>query len=1272
MSVERVIKFTPSQQQAADHRSGNMVVLASAGSGKTASLTQRCVEILLDSEHPCPVDQLLVVTFTNEAAAEMRNRIHREMRRQAGQIDDPVKRRYARRQASLMDMAKIMTLHAFCHSLVRDNFALCGVDPAATLLDELESSLMLREAVRQTLSRWVADDDTANRPLINFYTYTCGARPERLFDVIQPLLRRIENSPDPEKYLKLAIQQNSPDQIPLHERWRSIRDRLDAHVDFLTHCIDQLAAVANSKTMIGNLRILLDHLAGFDSALNAGDETRVHELAPIEVPKVTKVMGPKTVDENEKAAFYAAKHDYYEVVKKKTADFIEDMPRILRYSEDARLAEECRYMADILRFVGDVRKQFTQMKAARHLLDFSDLEHKTLAALRNHSNGLLSAQRAAIRHLLVDEYQDINPVQEAIINLLAGDLAASTSGIARSRFMVGDVLQSIYAFRGAAPGLLYAHHKKAVEEKNYGRHVEMQENFRTIPALLESINAVLYPMLKMADEIVSPPSAPQDSDPPVVSAAAAPDDAQGTDCDVRVTPPDILRLADLPLPKAARRDPPLLGLQTGQYKLQLNIVSVPNKNGRHQDHADDRSDTSSDDSHGDSPTKTQSEARLVGRAIRQLIDQGGQVYRSDGPRRLQYSDIVILMRSPRSVAATFVRELRGMGIPTHAQLSSGFLDSPAVLETLSLLRVLDNLRQDIDLASTLVGMYGCMAINELQKLRLAASDRHMPLYAVIDEILQPSAQAKSPRLADDLRHRLADHMARLNRWRQLLQNRGIAAGMIAICEDAAIRPLLSGRMNGPTELANLDLLMARAARFAEDGSRGINRFLEFVEILADADEDMAAASVETGNSLRIMSIHASKGLEFPVVMLAGLGKRFNSDSANATLLPGGEGRICLKWISSSDRIRMQTDRYDDASDRICREMLQEEMRLLYVAMTRARDHLMLFGAAGESELARYQPWSKDFKLMAAATRSRLHSLTMLDIMAPVMLSLPPESGSAVQICPDANISASIGEAAPEPSAAAELPSSGAQGAADISEACRRVEFQYPWRTDVPATVSVSRLKERYLHSDESGSPITIPAIPDTDSAQTDDALTRGLSLHSFLQMVQLNALANAVADGNPQRAIRGLVQKLIETGAMSADAADHVDADDIVWFTQTDLWPKLLAAATAGRLFREQAVTWTMPAREIVEQLELGRGVVTPAGNDRVMVRGIIDALIDHDHQPIILDYKSDKAESVDRRLPAYREQVQLYADAVGKLLNRPVREAWLVFLCARRLERVI
>ena len=1296
------IEFTPSQARASAHRVGEMVVLASAGSGKTSSLTQRCAKLLLDPVNRCAVDQLLVVTFTNEAAGEMRSRIHRSMREQAGQITDPDARQYARRQAALMESASIMTLHAFCYAFLKSNFAVCGINPSVRLLDEIEARLLLRDAVIDTLRNDGAERSGHHAAFLDFYKFSCSARPELLIQTLTPLLAQLDNSPNPDQYVTLLKQHLADPHASQLAFITTLRDKIMAHVDLLHYAIDRLARYNFTAMMIQNLQTLSNHALAIHAKLEQTGASIDHILEADAVPKLETIRRQKSV---EPAEFDRVKESEYKTVADETKKFFkEQLPSILKSHNAVRQGAETQYLHGIIDFILYVRCRVGALKAARHVIDFSDLEHRTLDALRNTSNGLLSDVRSHYRHILVDEYQDINPVQEELISLLSGN-PPSGPPVERSRFMVGDVLQSIYGFRGAVPELLYGHYRQ-IRTSKPNDVVEMRENFRTAADLLTCINKLLAPVLRVADEIIQPTRSPADSMPSVTPTNASGSAAQPQDDSdappIASGPPAIL-LSKLPLPLPARQSPPLTSTVDGPYHLTLTIVECIDKRaggGGGSPHAkvgDDGSDTESDaasaDADAPSVSTTLAEAGVVAENINRLI-QSGRIATSDSrTRSVEYSDIVILTRSLRSVAPVYVRELARAGIPAKAQLATGFLDSQCVLETISLLRVLDNPQQDIDAASALVGMYGCAQIHELAALRLAASNRHASLPQILADIADGRMEPDNEHLTPELFNRIRQHMHRLDSWRRTVSNRGIADGLAQIFEQAAIRPLLNGRPDGHFQLANLELLLSRAMRFAEDASQGVGRFLEFIELLSESDEDMSAAGVEAVDCVRIMSIHASKGLEFPIVLLVGLGKNVNQRSSDTDLVCGRDGQIALRWVDAAECKRVKSNRHWAIGQQIKLITLQEEARLLYVAMTRARDHLLLFGTASAKAIARYRRQATDTIQNRARQCGISNSFAMLDLIAPVMMDKELQPYLDVTIIPAP--APSTFNAAPAANADAVLPATITRHAVDaispdltvLENVWNRVNFQYPYATDIPAVVSVSRLKKDQLSAGRS--PLTA-AVDSASAADIQTSIDRGLAVHTFMQMVDFASLAAARASAEPYVAISKLIDALIQRGCLGTDTGRLIDVGQILWFSQTQLFNRIISAANHDAIHREMPMMWTMPASEVAEKLGASRSVNTgedvisgeiiASNHDAVMVRGIIDLLLYDPDQtsgqtaslPVIIDYKTDQPQHIPNRLDAYREQIHLYATAVRRLLGAPQVEGYLVFLTDRQIIRVV
>lgn len=1279
-----------------------MVVLASAGSGKTASLTRRCVELLLNPTDPCSVEQLLAVTFSNEAANEMRSRIHQAIHDAARGVTDEKQRRYARQQAALVDGAKILTLHAFCHRFLRENFTLCGVDPAVRLLDEVETKFMRREALKITLGEYAAGKDAAHRAFVEFYKFTCGARPNTLFALVEPLLNNANNSLNPEEFLA-AARKGTADTLIDQVRGNAVaalQEKVASYADMIRHNMDILKQYDFARVMVANLQKLIDHAAGIDSMASQQWDKFVAGLGGsamrLDLGTVTRPRGA------DRATFDAVKANYYQTVSESYKKFLkEKLPEWISAATSECFKQEAEYVAAIIAFCRDAVARFQSLKARQNAMDFSDLEHKAVAALADSSNGLLAAIHSSLKHVLVDEYQDINPLQERLISLLA-DPGSAVDATAASRFMVGDVLQSIYGFRGAVPELLHGHHTRlrSVSSSSIpSRAVSLRENFRTIPDVLNAINAVLGPMFTAMDGITGVPKG--DAGAPPQAYIKAP-----------------IRLSELPLPVPARTDLPLMGVLAGEpptgadepagarpagkYALTLTIVEKPGRPAAGLEVAlevasDARADAGSGADPGaqyggdrdeEAPEIITLEARAVAKAIHELMASGAGVYEAGKPRPIKYSDIVILMRSVRAAAHVYVRELTQCGIPVYARLSTGLLTSQPVLETLSLLRTLENPRQDIELASTLVGMYGCMAISELALISGEQVQYRQTLYQRVAEIAECNARAGAP-ISEDLRGRIAAHWAKLRRWRSTIANHGMGDGLAQIFEEAGVQSYVAARRTGLQDMANLELLLQRAARFAQTDAQGVGRFLELIDYLEESDADLPAAGIYQPDSLRVMSIHASKGLEFPVVIIAGLGKLVNYQSAKCNLLSDRDGGLGLRWVDPASRMRMCTPRYMLLREQLMASILPEEARLLYVAMTRARDHLMLFGIAGADAMEKYRSNAADLPGLARQLRPRLASIAMLDLIAPIMMTL--ENSGQTRICRVAATAAALVVSAD--AGAASTPADGATSSApaddppvsadpygtEMQPILDQIIFEYPHETRVPAVVSVSQLKQMEPASmdtdtEDAFNPILPPSGKQRD-VQT--SLRRGLAMHAFLQRTPFNALVGVQHSSDRRAALSELMADMVAREVIDSDAASLIDMAQLEWFVSKPLFHRIAAAASqCDSVYRELNIMWKMPQSQVACTLGIvptviADGSASEAEQDQVLVRGVIDLLFLEDDVPIIVDYKTDLAPTISARLPMYCEQIRLYADAAEKLLRRRVQERWLVFLAAHRIEAV-
>ncbi|HMD52991.1 MAG TPA: 3'-5' exonuclease, partial [Phycisphaerae bacterium] len=850
--------------------------------------------------------------------------------------------------------------------------------------------------------------------------------------------------------------------------------------------------------------------------------------------------------------------------------------------------------------------------------------------------------RRRFRHILFDEYQDINPLQQQLIKLLSRVENPVADLPAGSIFCVGDVFQSIYGFRGSRPQLLQ---EQVDQIKTTGRGdvVSMMENFRTLPPLIDAFNLIF---------------------PHVFADSENPEE---------------------PLLRHGRAKSPenISNVLTGA-PLELHVICKSDADGANQNTDNETSNESDQDSGAgvsDAPDiddpiadleKAEREALLVARMIREMRGSGRKIMEKNAdapPRPIEFDDIAILMRTKQIQATQFVRILGEHGIPAYAEMTTGFFAAQEILEVLDLLHVLDNPAQDIPLASVLLGPLGNFSHAQLVRIRTKFPDRRkiafhgaVPLFA-LEKHSAPQDQ--------DLAERLGAFLNQLNQWRQMVNTLGVGEGLNHIYQTSGLLSSTAALPGGEQKLANLHLLRQKALEYSAASHEGLSGFAAFVRDLEQVD--LGAAPIPAPGAVKVMSIHAAKGLEFPVVFLIGLGKKFNMRDLNGYLIvdDSGLGLQVFHQINGG-MVRTASPEYQIVKQAKKLRLAEEEARLLYVAMTRARDRLVLVGHAPGTQNKAGENWSR---LAPGKDVDR-----MLDWLGPIFTNIPPsEQNQLLQlvwhdsssiapqpVASSAKVGKSSGRPAADPNwtamrAGQTLPEPPPQNPG-LQTVIRRITTPYPYQkfTELAAVTTVSKLKTAAEDFDEFPSPSFDP--PEEFSLQIQPASTgiqRGTATHTILQ--QLDLRADLSLDG-----IRVQIEKLISSGQIPPDVAATVDAAGIAWFFTTtpgqqmqEIAMKKARGDNSAEILREQVFLWRNSDATNSDRF------------DDVLVRGAIDVLLIDGKNVQIIDYKTDAPTMIESRLPAYRKQVQYYARAAGDILKTPITTATLVFLSAHRCEIV-
>ncbi len=1196
-------RWTADQRAAITHAHGGLLVSAAAGSGKTSVLAERCAHLVCDADPRCEVHELLVVTFTEAAAAEMKARIGRAVAgRHAARPDDA----HTARQVAMLDRATISTLHAFCARLLRQHFHLLGLDPAFRILDGDEAALLKQDVIADLFADRYDDDGDAGRAFRRLVDHYGDGRDDRLAAEVIAAHESLGSVADPAAWAADAA-----------ARLAAAGDRPLAESDlgraYLADLRRDLAGVQRECEAAGRF---VKNLGGFDayvahlrdqyqtvkhllSVLDAHGLPAVAEVAEGVQPQRLKAVASSVPN---KAAAKARVDAVNALVKDGT------WKRRLRFTEpqwQAGMRQTTPHAATLLSLVEAFGAAYRAAKDDAGALDFNDLERLTLDVLGDGSgrpSALARSYHGQFRHVMVDEFQDINEVQDAILGLLSTECLDRPHG--SNLFCVGDVKQSIYRFRLADPARFLARRDR-YRDPDRGTVIDLQQNFRSRAPLLAAVNALFARLMTRAavelDYDDTQKLVPGATFPPVTDAAFP-----GSPLELHL------------LPKDATAD-------------------------------DDGTDTAELD-------RSQQEAVLVGHRILEIVRTRTVTDRDGTTRPARFGDCVVLLRSMRFKADTFAGQLRAMGVPVHSESNTGYFEATEVNDVLSLLHVMDNARQDVPLAALLRSPLARLPDPEgaLARIRLA--------YGATGESAVPfhvAVRRYAAEQRDDLAARLAQLLDRLAAWRQAARDRPVAEVLWAVYDETGYLAYCGGLPRGEQRQANLVELHDRARQFGDFRRQGLGRFLAFLEKLrSQSDLGQATVATEADDAVRVMSIHRSKGLEFPVVFVPDLGKLINVADLGGSILLDRQMGLGLRVVDDDRQVRYPSLAWTVVQQRLRQQTLAEEVRVLYVALTRAKEHLVLVGTADPAVVKRWrQEWAgHDGPLPAEAV---LAARTPLDWIGPAAVNAGDRHVELTLHTADELAAWATEQAAPAERSPAQVTLATLQPLAPpppvpavAADVIGRIGQAYPFAglARVEAARAVTTLAESDAAAPRAVRPLDRPAFLRGDRPV--DAADRGTATHAVLERLDF-----ATADSAD--AVRQAVVRLVDARRLSPAMAAAVDVDAILWLLSTDV----------GRLIRDRAAHLQREV-PIYFQHPLG-GEVDPL--DHVMARGRVDLLIPDGDGWLILDYKTDRVSgtALTERVSAYTRQMALYRTAVGCITSRPVTRAVLAFLHPRELRDV-
>ncbi|MDP9173571.1 MAG: helicase-exonuclease AddAB subunit AddA [Planctomycetota bacterium] len=1237
--------WTPQQLAGIQTVGSSILVSAAAGSGKTAVLAERCAHLVCDAASPCNIDQLLVVTFTESAAAEMKTRIQQALR-------DRLAQKYSARlarQVALVEHAHVSTVHGFCNRLLRQNFHRVGLDPNFDILDGDEATLLRHEVASDLFHRCYESD--ASGAFGRFIDAYGNGNDEQLITqtvAAHELLRSLVN---PSRWIaksQTEISEAATKPLELSVLGKQSIEQIKELLTCITRqCEDAQNSIPNLGPRfagyIAQLQELASTLRHWSQVLqDQGLTMLVGEFQDFRLPRAPNISGQPPNKEIAKGLLDAAKAA---IMKGELAQ------RLSMTSEQWQqgMAAIAPHANVFLSLIQEFGKEYDQAKASVRALDFADLERYALSVLCEDTNAnalkpspVACALHRQFSHVLVDEYQDINEIQDAILTLASHE-RAPTANQSGNLFCVGDVKQSIFRFRLAEPARFLKRQERFNTAGNaHGQVIYLRENFRSRAPLLDCVNAVFEKLMtRDAVEIE------YDDTHKLLAGKVFP--ATGN---VTVFPGGPIELHLLP----------------------ANLAAQNPDNPEESEEAEPDADME----------RADYEAVLVARRILQITGKDGSppmnVLKPDAAGNLVYApagfgDIVILLRSLQFKSDAFADVLRGHDIPVHSEKGKGFFEATEVRDILSLLAVLDNQQQDIPLAAVLRSpLAGLPDVDDcLAQIRLRYRDdkEELPFHQAV---VRYAAEQQ-----DDLAARLSDFLEQLDDWRDQANKRPVAELLWRLYDDTGYLAYCAGLINGQQRVANLVQLHQRAAQFGGFRRQGLYRFLRFLENLREQKE-VARPSVigQAEQVVRIMSIHVSKGLEFPIVILPDLGKKHNLQDTHGAILFDRATGLGMSVVDQERLIRYPSLSSAMVKTSLHRQTLAEEMRLLYVAMTRAREHLILVGtcpeAANEKWIIQWHnhqgPLPRDHVLGAR---------TMLDWLGPAAAMTLGAHSPVFQIKQyqpaivrewqnPRNLRPVFTDRQQKMAELQKLDTPPATSE-DGAKAIARFEAAYPFEpfTRCAATSSVT--------AQTKGSP-QILDDPDTEaSANSQAPFERRLDLPVFYAQSAPkptdigNAMHLALMHWNfasvtdpPQ--IEREIERLIASKLISSKEASLIDRRALVWMLNSRV----------GQLLRENHVSLM---RELPFALAISpTQIESPAAADpmdQLMVRGRIDLLVQTPRGLVIVDYKTDNVTgpAVAERVALYRGQMDFYRTAIDRVTGRKIAAIYLVFLTPQLIEEV-
>ena len=1211
-----MVQWTKEQRKVIELRDRNLLVSAAAGSGKTATLVERIIERISKGVSPCNIDELLVVTFTKAAASEMKERIGNAIEKLL--LIEP-SNTHLQQQQSLLHNAQIMTIDSFCLFVIRNYFHCIDLDPSFRIADEAELTLLKSDVMSEVLEE---EYEQENEDFLEFVECYSGARTD---EVLEEYVRRLfefsMSYPWQKDWFRQAAAAFDAESIEELEKMPWMKELFSYLIMVLTD-IKQINERARTICLEPNGPWMYEEALALDGILL---QRLLEKTTYTELFEEMKALSFSVLSRKKDEGVLLEKREQVKAMRDLIKEQLLDIKKKFFFQEPEEMLEDLKQASSsvkvLIRLTEKFSERFSKCKEEKNILDFGDMEHFALKILTEQKEGKAVPTAAArelsiqYKEILIDEYQDSNLVQETILNSISRILDKQPN-----IFMVGDVKQSIYKFRQARPELFLEKYGSYTTKDSQYQKIDLHNNFRSRGQVLFGINRIFERIM------------------------------QKNFGGIEYNEEAALHLG-ASYPSSEQLQEKLTG--ETEFRPELILMDADDEELIQEDEPKSRKERKQIEEYN----KRELEALVAVKRIRELTDPNTGLLLSNGNevRRCEYRDIVILLRTMTGWAETFVEVLGSQKIPAHAETQTGYFKTPEVTTMLNMLKILDNPKQDIPFVAVLYSPIVGLTSEELAQIR--APKRTVCLYEALKAYIESG-------INKELVQKLSEFLKLFLELRKEAFRLPVTALLHKIFDQTGYYYYVIAMPGGEQRKQNLDMLLKRAKTFEATSYHGLFQFIRYIGRLIEYQIDYGEAGMTAGqeNAIRIMSIHKSKGLEFPVVFVCGMGKKFNQSDARAKLILHPDYGIGPEYIDYKQRTRTPTLLKRVLQQKGSMENLSEEQRILYVAMTRAKEKLILTGLVKRPKEV-LKKWeesekTKDGKLFFSTLSS---ASSYLDFVGPACVGIDE---ILIQTLTKEDLVLEEAKKVWKEELLKQklFTKDGILEQKQLQEQFLNVlSYEYPFEKEaiLPIKTSVSELRRGDLKEEEMEQFQSVipeefePMIPAFLEGKPGSKPTdRGTIYHRVLECIDYRVLQNKQLKDSYSSIVEKELLRIQLEKKLTQEEIEAVSKPQIAKFLSSSLASRMSEAAKQKKLHRECQFVLGLPACEVKAEYE---------GDAILLIQGIIDAYFEEDEQIVLVDYKTDyvpKEESeTDFFQKRYGGQLTQYAKALNRLLKKPIKE---------------